>query len=178
MFSFTIGGVVHCDGHCVGHCVGTSSPYSAQIFLYTYVSHFVVTLQVCRTYILHPAVMCYTVSWASCTVCTWGPVRFDPGLIDLVLGLFMCCHDQCICVVPKTSLPSHWYVFSISATSSICWCYILSRGLFLHDGLPSSSFSSLGGCCQRHSLCRSSLGFVFLMYSWILLLSSWISSWF
>uniref|UniRef100_A0A667XGX7 Pyridoxal-dependent decarboxylase domain-containing protein 1 n=1 Tax=Myripristis murdjan TaxID=586833 RepID=A0A667XGX7_9TELE len=72
---------------------------------------------------------------------------------------------------------SHWYVFSISATSAICWWYMPCRGLCLHDSpssSSSSSSSSLGSCCLRYSFSRSSLGAIFLKYSLIFAVSSWM----
>ena len=91
-----------------------------------------------------------------------------------VQGLLMCCQIIASVLSLRLAFSSHWYVFFITATSSICRWYIQRRGLLLHDGLTCSSFSSLGFCCLRHSLSRSSFGATFLIYSWILVHSSWI----
>ena len=79
-----------------------------------------------------------------------GPV--DPAAIDHVLKT--CSSVAMISAsVPflGPAFSSHQYFFSIWATSSFCQWIILCNGLSLHDGLSSSSSSSLGFCCLRNS---------------------------
>ena len=66
-------------------------------------------------------------------------------LYHTCLLLLLLCAAMISASVPSLSpaFSSHCYVFSISATSSICLWYILCRGLSPHDGLSSSS-SSVG----------------------------------
>ena len=61
----------------------------------------------------------------------------------------------------------------MSATSSIWLWYVPYRGLSDHNG-PSGSSAMLIFSSLRHSLSRSSMGAVFLMYYWRPAVSSWI----
>ena len=80
----------------------------------------------------------------------------DPmASMDLVFEAYSCAAMISASVLSlRPAISSHCYVFLVSATSFMCRWYVPCRGLSLHDGL-SSSFSSVGFCCLKHSLCRS-----------------------
>lgn len=70
---------------------------------------------------------------------------------------------------------SQWSDFLMTSTSCICWSYIPCRGMVFHNFFsPSSSSSQSVFCCLRHYCSSSSQGTIFLMYLWMLLVSSWI----
>lgn len=115
-------------------------------------------------------------SWSFQSI--FGTVHSDIQLVMAFHVCVTCLHRLPLLVglCPHASVLSLSWVksFPIIKTSSTYTNLLL---LFVcgtcYDSSSSSFSSSLGSCCPRHSLTRSSLGAVFLMYSWIFIVSSW-----